>query len=43
MRDVDGVFHELVDKKTGDEYQRHRVRLLTPTGPYDRDLDRGNA
>jgi len=36
---ADGVFHELLDKKTGAELPRDRVRLLTPAGPYDRDLD----
>ena len=41
LQDVDGVFHELVDRKTGDEYDRDDVQLLTPAGPYDRDLDTG--
>lgn len=37
--DVDGVFHELLDRKTGAKLERERVRLMTPVGPYDRDLD----
>jgi len=37
--DADGVFHELLDKKTGAKLERERVRLMTPVGPYDRDLD----
>ena len=37
--DVDGVFHELRDKKTGANLERKQVRLVTPIGPYDRDLD----
>ena len=37
--EADGVFHELLDKKTGAKLERDRVRLVTPIGPYDRDLD----
>ena len=37
--DVDGVFYELRDRKTGELVDRQRVRLVTPVGPYDRDLD----
>lgn len=37
--EADGVFHELLDKKTGATLERDRVRLVTPIGPYDRDLD----
>ncbi len=37
--DVDGVFYELRDQKTGELVDRKRVRLVTPAGPYDRDLD----
>ena len=37
--EADGVFHELLDKKTGAELERERVRLVTEAGPYDRDLD----
>jgi Fe2+ or Zn2+ uptake regulation protein len=37
---VDGVFHELRDKTNGEHYARDEVQLLTPVGPYDRDLDR---
>ena len=37
--DYDGVFHTLRDRKTGAELTRDRVRLVTPVGPYDRDLD----
>ena len=37
--DADGVFYELLDKKTGAEIPRDKVRLVTPAGPYDRDLD----
>jgi len=40
---VDGVFHELRDKKTGAEIPRDRVRLVTAVGPYDQDLDGGRA
>lgn len=38
--DVDGVFQRLRDKRTGREYDREEVQLLTAAGPYDRDLDR---
>nr|WP_245545372.1 hypothetical protein [Halomicrobium katesii] len=38
---VDGSFNELRDRKTGELHERERVRLVTPTGPYDRDLDGG--
>lgn len=37
--DYDGVFQTLRDRKTGAELPRDRVRLVTPVGPYDRDLD----
>ena len=37
--DVDGVFYSLRDRKTGELVERQRVRLVTPVGPYDRDLD----
>jgi len=37
--EVDGVFYELVDRKTGKELSRTEVQLLTDFGPYDRDLD----
>ncbi|RAW46903.1 hypothetical protein DQW50_00475 [Halorubrum sp. 48-1-W] len=37
--DVDGVFEELSDRKTGALLARDRVRLVTQAGPYDRDLD----
>ncbi|WP_241966837.1 hypothetical protein [Haloplanus aerogenes] len=36
---VDGVFHELRDRKTGECVEREQVRLLVARGPYDRDLD----
>lgn len=36
---LDGVFHRLRDRKTGREYDRQKVQLLTPSGPYDRDVD----
>jgi hypothetical protein len=36
---VDGVFHELRDRRDGGLLKRDQVRLLTPAGPYDRDLD----
>ncbi len=39
--DVDGAFHELRDKKTDALLVRHQVQLVTPTGPYDDDLDGG--
>ena len=38
--DVDGVFHELRDRRDGGLLEREQVRLVTPVGPYDRDLDR---
>ncbi|WP_425601439.1 hypothetical protein [Halorubrum salinum] len=37
--DADGVFYALSDRKTGALLSRERVRLVTPLGPYDRDLD----
>ena len=41
---LDGVFHRLRDRKTGREYDRQEVQLLTLSGPYDRDVDgRGKA
>lgn len=33
--DVDGVFHELRDGKTGDLLERENIRLQTPLGPYE--------
>jgi len=36
----DGVFDELRDLKTDELVPREDVQLLTPLGPYDRDLDR---
>ncbi|ELZ47014.1 hypothetical protein C464_10174 [Halorubrum coriense DSM 10284] len=33
------MFQTLRDRKTGAELTRDRVRLMTPVGPYDRDLD----
>lgn len=38
--DVDGVFYGLRDRKTGELVDRKRVRLVTPVGPYDQDLNR---
>ncbi|QSG08886.1 Uncharacterized protein HSR122_1493 [Halapricum desulfuricans] len=40
MDGVDGVFHELRDRKSGHLIERHEVRLLDEVGPYDQDLDR---
>jgi hypothetical protein len=37
---LDGVFHELRDRRTGELIGREDVRLVCETGPYDRDLDR---
>ena len=37
--EVDGVFYELLDRKTGETYERDEVQLVTDFGPYDRDLD----
>jgi len=37
---LDGVFDALLDQTNGELYDREEVRLLTPAGPYDRDLDR---
>jgi len=39
--DADGVFHELRDQKTDALLERDQVQLVTPTGPYDDDLDGG--
>jgi len=39
--EVDGVFYRLSDRKTGAALTRECVRLVTPAGPYDRDLDGG--
>jgi hypothetical protein len=33
--EVDGVFHELHDKQTGDLVARDRIELVTPGGPYE--------
>lgn len=41
--DVDGVFHELRDRRDGGLLAREDVRLMTPVGPYDADLDGGTA
>lgn len=38
--DVDGVFHELRDGRDDQLLEREQVKLVTPVGPYDRDLDR---
>lgn len=40
-RDVDGVFFQLVDRKTREKFERSEIRLVTPAGPYDQDIDRG--
>ena len=37
---VDGVFQKLRDRREDQLLAREEVRLLTPAGPYDRDLDR---
>nr|WP_240729987.1 hypothetical protein [Halalkalirubrum salinum] len=37
--EMDGVFHELRDRKTDDLLDRSQVRLLDRVGPYDIDLD----
>jgi len=39
--DVDGAFYKLRDRKTDALLVRHQVQLVTPTGPYDDDLDGG--
>ena len=41
--DHDGVFHELHDKRDGGLLAREDVKLMTPVGPYDADLDRGSS
>ena len=41
--DVDATFDELRDRKTDELIGRDSVRLMTPAGPYDRDLDGGAA
>jgi len=40
---VDGSFDELRDQTDGAMYPRDMVRLETPAGPYDRDLDGDGA
>jgi len=41
---VDGVFHQLRDRKTGTNHEREEVQLLTSLGPYDEiDERRGSA
>jgi len=40
---VDGVFNQLRDRRDGGLLERNQVRLLTPVGPYDGDLDRGES
>ncbi|RYJ13399.1 hypothetical protein ELS19_05080 [Halogeometricum borinquense] len=37
--EVDAVFYELHDRKTGERLKRDEVQLLDRTGPYDHDLD----
>ncbi|SDM14340.1 hypothetical protein SAMN04487949_1019 [Halogranum gelatinilyticum] len=37
--DVEATFDELRDQKTGRSVGRRQVRLVTPVGPYDADLD----
>ena len=39
--ETDGVFQHLRDRKTGAKFDREFVQLVTPIGPYDRDLDGG--
>jgi len=36
---VDGSFNQLRDRRSGELFARDDVRLLTPVGPYDSDLD----
>jgi len=36
---VDGVFYHLRDRRTGREYERENVQLLTASGPYDSEID----
>ena len=38
--DVAATFDTLRDRKTGRELAREDIRLVDPTGPYDRELDR---
>ena len=38
--ELDGVFQQLMDKKTGRQYAREDVRLLSAGGPHDPELDR---
>ena len=40
LEGVDAVFDQLRDSKTGLHYDRDEIQLLTPWGPYDKDLDR---
>jgi 5-methylcytosine-specific restriction endonuclease McrA len=41
--ELEGTFEELHDKKTDDLLERDEVLLLTPVGPYDRDLAEGGS
>jgi hypothetical protein len=44
LREADGVFHRLRDRKTGREFDRDDVQLRTEAGPYKREPDgRGSA
>lgn len=38
--DVDGVFYELHDRRDDRLLEREQVRLVTPYGPYDPEIDR---
>lgn len=40
QKGVDGTFEELHDRRENRLISRENVQLLTPVGPYDRDLDR---
>lgn len=40
---VDGVFDQLRDQRDGGLLGRDEVRLLTPVGPYDAELDGGTS
>ena len=37
--DTDGVFHDLLNKQTGETHERDQLELVTPVGTY-RDVHR---
>lgn len=41
--EIDGVFYQLRDRRSGELYEREEVRLVDSVGPYDKDLDGGRS